>query len=180
MKFRLTQGLVLGVVAVSALLLFWFQPWLLITDSEVSEALPSASSSPTALPAETEIASEAKATIAPLTSFVGSFVSHEHVTTGTVRILTLADDSRVLRLENFNTSNGPDLEVWLSDAPVIEGQAGWYLADDGEHVGLGKLKGNKGNQNYEIPPEVDLARFRSVAIWCVRFSVSFGAAELAK
>ncbi|MDP5026124.1 MAG: DM13 domain-containing protein, partial [Aquiluna sp.] len=56
--------------------------------------------------------------------------------------------------------------------------AGWHLFDDGEYFSLGKLKGNLGDQNYEIPAELDLERFSSMSIWCVRFAVSFGAAEL--
>jgi hypothetical protein len=95
-----------------------------------------------------------------------------------VRILQLADETRVLRIEGLDTSNGPDLKVWLTDAPVIDGPDGWFVFDDGAYVDLGSLKGNKGNQNYPIPAEVALADLTSVAIWCDRFNVSFGAAEL--
>ncbi|MDX6760123.1 MULTISPECIES: DM13 domain-containing protein [Streptomyces] len=77
------------------------------------------------------------------------------------------------------TSNGPDLRVWLTDAPVKEGKEGWHVFDDGKYVSLGKLKGNKGDQNYPIPADVQLADYTSVTIWCDRFDVSFGAAELA-
>jgi hypothetical protein len=51
--------------------------------------------------------------------------------------------------------------------------------DDGDHHDLGEIKGNRGNQNYELPDGLDLDRFRSVSLWCDRFDVSFGAAELA-
>lgn len=193
-KTRLKQGIALGSAAIAGVLLWWFQPWLLIVDSEIAEALPTVSSSPNSLPSasttpsmatpvkpsKTNLPEVTEAPVAPEILLSGSFISHEHQTTGTVRILELADGSRVLRLENFDTSNGPDLEVWLSAAPVIAGQAGWFLADDGDYVSLGKLKGNKGDQNYVIPPDVDLSRFSSASIWCVRFSVSFGAAELQK
>ena len=108
----------------------------------------------------------------------GSFISHEHPTTGTVQILQLPDGSRVLRIENLNTSNGPDLKVWLTNAPVIEGVAGWGVFDDGQWVDLGALKGNQGSQNYEIPADVDLSGLSSMSIWCDRFNVSFGAASL--
>lgn len=192
MKNRLKQGVALGSAALAGVLLWWFQPWLLIVDSEIAEALPTVSSSPASSPvanvtpsmaapvkpSKTNLSEVTEAPVAPKNPLSGSFISHEHQTTGKVRILELADGSRVLRLENFDTSNGPDLEVWLSDAAVIEGQAGWFLADDGDYVSLGKLKGNKGDQNYVIPPELDLSRFSSVSIWCVRFSVSFGAAGL--
>lgn len=192
MKTRYTRFIALGAVALAGLLLWWFQPWLLFVDTEVAESLPIVSSSPTTSPSLSSAPSMATpvkpskanlpevtdSPVAPKNLLSGSFISHEHQTTGTVRILELADGSRVLRLEDFATSNGPDLEVWLSEAPVVEGQAGWFLADDGDYVSLGKLKGNKGNQNYVIPPELDLSRFSSVSIWCVRFSVSFGAAEM--
>ena len=52
------------------------------------------------------------------------------------------------------------------------------MFDDGRYVSLGSLKGNHGNQNYRIPAEVKLENFRSVVIWCDRFNVSFGSAEL--
>ena len=73
-----------------------------------------------------------------------------------VRVLQPADGSRVLRLGNLRTSNGPRLQVWLTDAPVVEGRAGWYLFDDGRHVDLGDLEGNIGSSNYPIPAGVDL------------------------
>lgn len=95
-----------------------------------------------------------------------------------MELIRLPDGSRTLRLEDLDTSNGPDLRVWLSDAPVKEGVAGWSVFDDGKHVSLGRLKGNKGDQNYGIPADVNLADYRSVTIWCDRFDVSFGAAAL--
>lgn len=85
---------------------------------------------------------------------------------------------RVLRLEDLDTSNGPLLKVWLTDALVRAGKDGWYVFDDGRHVDLGPLKGNKGSQNYALPTEVELSQYHSVSIWCARFHVSFGAAEL--
>ncbi|WP_039797838.1 DM13 domain-containing protein [Nocardia araoensis] len=145
-----------------------FQPWRLFTDTIVQEAVPSAPPAPGPGGIESQ----------PRTIAQGTFVSHEHATAGTVAVLRLADGSRVLRLENLDTSDGPDLHVWLTDAPVREGRDGWFVFDDGSHTDLGKLKGNQGNQNYPIPADVDLTRLTSVAIWCDRFDVSFGAAEL--
>ena len=108
----------------------------------------------------------------------GTFISHEHPTAGKARIITLEDGSRVLRLVGLDTDNGPDLKVWLAAAPVIEGRDGWFVFDDDEYLSLGALKGNKGNQNYPIPDDADISDLTSVTIWCERFSVSFGAAEL--
>ncbi|HEU4523806.1 MAG TPA: DM13 domain-containing protein, partial [Gemmatimonadales bacterium] len=45
-------------------------------------------------------------------------------------------------------------------------------------VELGKLKGTEGDQNYEIPADLDLETYRAVTIWCRRFSVNFATAPL--
>ncbi|MFE7744568.1 DM13 domain-containing protein [Nocardia sp. NPDC057455] len=145
-----------------------FQPWRLFTDTTVQEAAPSITAAPG--PGGTESQPHAIAR--------GTFVSHEHATSGTVVVLRLPDGGRVLRLENLDTSDGPDLHVWLTDAPVREGRDGWFVFDDGAHTDLGRLKGNQGDQNYPLPADADLAELTSVAIWCDRFNVSFGAAEL--
>ncbi|MBC9714592.1 DM13 domain-containing protein [Streptomyces sp. TRM66268-LWL] len=165
--------------------LYWFQPWKLFQDETVNEALPgispTASAPPAGKPAAEPSAEGSPAPSAPAgpkTLVRGEFISHEHETRGSVQVLELADGSRVLRLTDLETSNGPDLRVWITDAPVKEGTAGWRVFDDGEYVSLGKLKGNKGSQNYVIPAEVNLDDFGSVSIWCDRFDVSFGAAEL--
>ncbi|SEG70488.1 Electron transfer DM13 [Thermomonospora echinospora] len=163
---------VLAVVAAVALALF--QPWLLFVDETVNESGPAASAPQ--VPAGQAPGGQAPAQDQVLSS--GSFVSHEHGTSGTAKVIRLADGRRVLRLEDLDTSNGPDLRVWLSDQPVKEGTGGWFVFDDGAYVELGKLKGNKGNQNYDIPADADLDKLTSVSIWCKRFSVSFGAAAL--
>ncbi|MET9832203.1 DM13 domain-containing protein [Streptomyces sp. NPDC006385] len=161
--------------------LYWFQPWKLWQDETVREALPGAVDAPKApAGAPPTGASPAPAPAGPRTLASGELISHEHATSGTVKLLRLADGSHVLRLEGLDTSNGPDLRVWLTDAPVKEGRAGWHLFDDGNHVSLGALKGNKGSQNYAVPKQVDVSRYSSVSIWCDRFDVSFGAAELAR
>lgn len=108
----------------------------------------------------------------------GELITHEHKTSGTVRIVRLADGRRVLTLENLSTSDGPALHVWLTDAPVIDGEDGWKVFDDGRYTDLGALKGNRGNQVYPLPADLDLSQYSSVSIWCERFSVSFGAAEV--
>jgi hypothetical protein len=188
----------IAVVAVAGITvgLFLFQPWKLFLDQRVDEAFPVAvSPSPTsapvspgssASPTPEVTASESGPTESatpeppaePVLLASGSFISHEHATTGQALIYELPDGSRVLRIEGLDTSNGPDLKVWLTDAPVIEGTDGWYVFDDGAYVDLGVLKGNQGNANYPIPNDVDLSDLTSVSIWCDRFSVSFGAAEL--
>ncbi|WP_423834344.1 DM13 domain-containing protein [Streptomyces manipurensis] len=176
----LTGAVGLVLAAALAAGLYVFQPWKLWQDETVSEALPGATAgaAPAAKGSDPAPGTPAPAP-GPRSIAEGSFISHEHETRGKARIVRLADGSHVLRLEGLDTSNGPDLRVWLSDAPVKEGVAGWRVFDDGRHVSLGKLKGNKGDQNYEIPANVDPASYGSVTIWCDRFDVSFGAAALA-
>ncbi|GAA3161092.1 DM13 domain-containing protein [Planomonospora alba] len=173
----------IGAVAL-AVALYLFQPWRLFTTVEVDEAPPTAAAAPASSPAPAATGTGPAAGPAqepatgPKTLATGTFVSHEHDTRGTAKVLELADGSRVLRIEDLDTSDGPDLRVWLSDQPVKEGREGWFNLDDGEHLELGGLKGNKGNANYAIPAGADLDALRTVTIWCKRFSVSFGAAAL--
>ncbi|MBL7260125.1 DM13 domain-containing protein [Paractinoplanes lichenicola] len=145
--------------------LYWFQPWKLVTDRQVDEALA-------------VVPAPAAETSGPTIARQGTFISHEHDTRGMARVVLHPDGSRVLELLDLATSNGPDLRVWLSDQPVRPGLDGWRVFDDGASLELGRLKGNQGNQRYAIPPGTDLDRLASVAIWCKRFSVSFGAATL--
>ncbi|MFJ8663438.1 DM13 domain-containing protein [Streptomyces sp. NPDC093795] len=156
--------------------LVWFKPWALWVDETVREALPSASPTTGTRPSPQAPAEPA----GPATVAQGTFISHEHATTGTAKVIRLADGTHTLRLEGLDTSNGPELRVWLSDAPVKEGKAGWYVFDDGTYLDLAKLKGNKGDQNYPLPTGVDWSKYPSVSIWCDRFDVSFGAATLAR
>lgn len=120
----LVRPLVIGVVLVAiagvGFGLYWFQPWKLWQDETVDEALPEvveASAPPSAASSESPSAAAGPQTLAS-----GELISHEHVTSGTVKIVRLADGSHVVRLENLDTSNGPDLRVWLTDAPVKEGK----------------------------------------------------------
>jgi hypothetical protein len=109
---------------------------------------------------------------------MGTIISHEHTSSGIARLIRLADGRVQVTLENLDTSDGPDLHVWLSDQPVIPGNGGWFVFDDGRYVELGPLKANRGNQVYDVPAGTDLTGLTSVTIWCKRFSVSFGAAPL--
>jgi hypothetical protein len=165
------------LVALVTAALVLFQPWKLVIDEVVDEALPSVSEpvAPASGPSEPAAPSAAPG---PVEVGSGVFVTHEHETTGSVRLLTLPDGTQVLRIEDLDTSNGPDLRVWLSDQPVLDGRDGWFVFDDGAYLELGRLKGNRGSQNYVVPPGTDLDSLTSVSIWCARFSVSFGAAEL--
>ncbi|WP_370964415.1 DM13 domain-containing protein [Amycolatopsis sp. cg9] len=171
----LIGALVVSTVAVAAGL-YWFQPWRLWVDETVQESLPAAA--PVSQPAAPVAESTAAQPVEPVEVATGTLISHEHRTTGTVRVLRAADGALLLRLENLATSSGPDVHVWLTDAPVRPGKDGWDVFDDGKHLDAGELKGNKGNQNYALPAGTDLSGYTSVSIWCDRFDVSFGAAEL--
>ncbi len=114
-----------------------------------------------------------RATLSTIAS--GLFIDRSHPTSGRALVLNDGTEQRFLRFEDFETDNGPDLNVYLSAAPA----GGSASAFDDDFIDLGDLRGNIGSQNYEIPPGVDLSRYSTVVIWCVRFSVAFGAAELA-
>lgn len=110
----------------------------------------------------------------PPEMLTGTFIDRSHPAVGTALVLSDGDGRRVLRFEDFETDNGPDLNVYLSTASP-DAPAGDF---DEDFVDLGDLKGNIGNQNYDIPEGVDLSVHSTVVIWCVRFSVAFGAAPL--
>lgn len=160
--------LIVVAVAVAAVI---FQPWLIFVDTEVDDEIPVA-----VTPSTSQVGQPPPA--APVVLSEGRLISHEHSTSGTVTIIEKPDGTRVLAIENLDTTTGPDVHVWLSQAEVVEGFGGWRTAAGPPHVDLGMIKGNKGDQVYAIPADVDLADYPSVFLWCVKFSVSFGAAEL--
>jgi Electron transfer DM13 len=102
----------------------------------------------------------------------GEFESLEHGTSGTAQVIEVEDGSRVVTLTRFETSAGPDLRVYLAPADADQDTRG-----DGS-VDLGGLKGNIGDQQYDIPRDADLGRLTKVIVWCRAFSVGFGAAAL--
>ena len=172
----------IGIITVGLLAagLAWFQPWKLWVDQRVDDRLPAVALAPVSPSAAVTSSPQASATnpTGPVLLSRGELISHEHPTHGTVSVIQQPDGKRVLAIAHLDTSNGPDLHVWLTDAPVRQGSSGYHVFDDGEHVSLGTLKGNIGNQVYAIPKDIDLSRLTSVTIWCDRFDVSFGAAQL--
>ena len=150
------------------------------TDEKVDEAAPvfdSQREPDEAAPEATTAPAEAEAAPAPtiVTEAQGSFVSLDHATSGSATVLGDGSGQRFLRLTEFATDNGPDLNVYLTTTPP-DGDEGSF---DDDFVDLGNLQGNIGDQNYEIPADVDLDRYSTVVVWCVRFSSAFGAAQLA-
>ena len=163
---RYRTYIIVTVIGVLAFVVLWFEPQALIFEKTTNEARPNA---PAVSPTTTATSSPPAGTVA-----AGSFRSLEHKTTGRAEIIRLADGSHVLRFENLDTSNGPDLRVYLSELPS---NLGWR--DYGRRfVELGELKANRGDQNYTIPAGTALSKYKSAVIWCVRFTVGFGVAPL--
>jgi len=157
------RNILIGVsVVVLAIGWYAFRPELLFINNTVNEEFPGG-------------AAMVSIEKGPMSITKGSFKSLAHETKGTASIYQLADGKRTLRLTEFETSNGPDVHVYLTAAEVEKGgdaikQAGF--------IDLGSMKGNKGDQNYDIPADADLSKFKNVTIWCARFGVNFGQAAL--
>lgn len=90
-----------------------------------------------------------------------------HKVEGVANVIRLGSGAEILRLENFKATNGPDLYVYLSTDKSAS-----------DFVNVGRLKGNIGNQNYEIQAGTDLSKYNTVLIWCRAFSFLFGSAQL--
>jgi hypothetical protein len=162
------------VLALAVIGLVLFQPQKLFIDDRVDEAPAGAGKPAPATPAEAETPAATPAeAAAPKEAARASFRRLEHSTTGQAIVTEFPDGRRVLRFEDFETSNGPDLRVYLS-AGSNDARFGKEYGED--FVELGRLKGNIGNQNYEIPAGTDLARYRNAVVWCARFRVGFGVA----
>ena len=153
----------LGIIIVIAGVIGWaaFRPERLFVNAKVNETFPATASAATTGDAQL-LAS-------------GMFHSVAHDGKGTAGIYQLKDGKRVLRLTNFETSNGPDVHVYLvaandaSDSDTVK-KAGFRE--------IAALKENVGDQNYDLPGDLDLSKYRAVTIWCQRFGVNFATAPL--
>ena len=150
-----------GVVAIIVLFGLWyaFRPEKLFINKQVNEAAPA----------------QAQGASTPIST--GRFVGEAHKTSGRVTIFKQADGTRLLRLTDFSTSNGPQLHVLLVDGQNPEASKDFSLTAV-KNVDLGDLKGNQGDQSYELPGDVDLQKFNRVTIYCERFHANFGSATL--
>src|SRR3989344_4552724 len=98
--------------------------------------------------------------------YESEFIPANHDVAG--KVLVIDDgDSRILRFEDFDTVNGPDLFIYLATDNSAE-----------DYVNLGRIKATKGNVNYDIPANVDLEKYDTVLVWCRAFRVLFSYAEL--
>ena len=158
--------LVVAGLAVVGASWYAFRPERLFVSQKVNENFPAAQAQ----------AAENK-TAEPVALASGHFHSVAHESAGVATVYQLPDGKRVLRLTEFKTSNGPDVQLYLvasddaKDSDTVK-KAGF--------VTLGALKGNEGDQNYDVPSDVDLAKYRAVTVWCRRFGVNFATAPLAR
>ena len=133
---------------------YFFRPELVFVQTSIEEEAPEVAASPL---------------------LRGQFRSVAHETTGIATVLQLESGKRLLRLSPFATSNGPDVHICMVAAAD---------ADDSSSVREAgvrcwdRMKATEGSQNYDIPEDVDLERYRAVSVWCRRFSVNFGTAAL--
>ncbi|MFN3492381.1 MAG: DM13 domain-containing protein, partial [Anaerolineales bacterium] len=172
-----------GIVGAGA---WWFFSPAFI-DNPVNEPLPTSvpveltsapvENNPTAQPVDVQPQSTTEITTTNTQQILlrGSFYNLVHLSSGEAVVYQLADNSRILRLQNFSVDNGPDLYVYLVPVDPVPSTSGSEIAG---FYSLGRLKGNVGDQNYEIPADVDLSQYKSIVIWCQAFAVPFAAAPL--
>lgn len=157
------RNVLIGIaVAVLAAAWYAFRPELLFVNKTVNEEFPGG-------------AAMASIEKGPMAVTKGNFKGLAHETKGLASIYQLADGKRTLRLTQFETSNGPDVHVYLTAAAIEKGNDA--IRETG-FIDLGSIKGNIGDQNYDIPADADLNKYKNVAIWCARFGVNFGQAAL--
>src|SRR6266699_765093 len=160
MKKKVWIGIGLVVAAIAW---YAFRPELLFVNKSVSESFPTAS-----------VAANSPDVSAPKELASGKFKGYAHETQSNAGIYQV-NGKRVLRLTDFKTSNGPDVHVYLVAAPDAKDDATVKTAG---FVDLGSMKGNMGDQNYDVPGSVDLGKYQAVTIWCARFNVNFATAPL--
>jgi hypothetical protein len=152
---------ILAAVGLPVLIAAWwaFRPEKLWINQKVNEPAPFASSSD------------------PQPLYTGRLEGKAHQTSGRATIYKAPDGKQYLRLTDFTTSNGPDVHVLLArgddeslNQEIVKGQL--------DSVELGSLKGNQGDQNYDLPTSVDLQKYNAAVIYCERFHAVFGVARL--
>jgi len=157
MKKYLLIGAIIVVLILLGIYYFGFQTFFI--ENRVSEELPQ-------MTQNTEKLTSQKPTIVKQGNFVDADFFHKG--TGKAYILEYPDGKRILRFEEFEVVNGPDVYVYFSPAINPSGD----LKSLGDFIDLGRLKGNVGNQNYELP-DIDLEKYNSIVLWCKRFGVLF-------
>ncbi len=156
---------IIVIIVIIVLAWYLFRPEKLFISETVMEEFP-------ATAPEGEMAPSADS---PVLLVAGNFHGVAHDTKGIATIYQLPDGKKVLRLTEFETSNGPDVRVYLVAANDANDND---TVKEAGFVEVGSLKGNVGDQNYDVPSDVDLDKYRAVTIWCKRFGVNFGTAPL--
>lgn len=180
MSKRAVVTVVAGVVVVALVVgLYLFQPWRLWTDRTADEALlvpVGATGTPTAASTTATAVSTttSQPPAGPVVVAAGPFRSLDYTTSGSASLVRLPGGGHAVQFEALDTTDGPDLYVYLSTVPAESEEAAFASG----FTNLGKLKANKGNQVYEVPAGTDLSQVRSVVIWCERFAEGFGVAPL--
>lgn len=185
--------IVLGIIAIPIIAVAWWLLAPLFIDTEVSDEFPMSATAEmpvgmTQSEAEDIMQGMAKINMTQKEDMMGAMdeatvvASGEfrdgdsfHKGSGDVALYKLAGGDHVLRFENLDVTNGPDLRVLLS--PHADPMSKSELNDAGFEL-LAKLKGNKGDQNYEIPADIDVESVNSVIIYCYPFKVIFSVAPL--
>ncbi|MBE9198461.1 MULTISPECIES: DM13 domain-containing protein [unclassified Nodularia (in: cyanobacteria)] len=113
-------------------------------------------------------------TVASSVAKSGNFQAAEHPTQGKVSVITEAGKRYLEFDQSFKTDHGPDLFVILhrSSVPPVSG------IQEKDYVSIAALQKINGTQRYALPDNVNLADFKSVAIWCRQFNATFGYAVL--
>jgi len=178
------RTLLIAVVVVVVIGLWWlFRPERLWVDQTVNEDFPVAGAAPAEAPAAgagkaaapEQPAAEGAGRTGAAVLASGNFHGVAHEGRGVATVHQLPDGQRVLRFTEFETSNGPDVRVYMVAAADADDNDTVQRAG---FVEIGPIKGNQGDQNYHLPADLDLSRYRSVTIWCKRFGVNFATAPL--
>ena len=152
---------ILALVGLPILVGAWwaFRPEKLWINQKVNEPVPFAASTD------------------PQPLYTGRLEGKAHQTSGRGTVYKTSDGRQYLRLTDFSTSNGPDVHVILArsddenlNQEIVKGQL--------DSVELGSLKGNQGDQHYDLPASVDLHKYNAAVIYCERFHAVFGVARL--
>jgi hypothetical protein len=165
------RTLLIGALAIAGAAGWYaFRPERLFLDQTVNESLAAEVPATPAGPATTT------APAGPVSLVSGSFHGVHHDTKGQATVYRLPNGKRVVRFTGFETSNGPDVQIYLVAATDASDNA---TVTSAGFVNLGAMKGNRGDQNYDVPDDVDLSKYRAVTVWCRRFGVNFATAPLA-
>ncbi len=164
---RLRLG-ALFILALVVLPVAWYLGSPLFMNQTVNESLPAGALA-------TQVNQTSATALAALRSGHFGTIDAIHKGEGSAAVYRQPDGQLILRLDPFNVTNGPDLYVYLSTDPAPTSSAQLH---QGGALEVARLKGNVGSQNYDLPADVNLSRFRSVVIYCKQFSVIFSSAEL--